>query len=340
MAKTVQIVVIFVAVLAVLLAIAAVATDEWIKACINMSSLMKAAGSAGQASGISPGMIDQFGQMTMCLTMGVITVGMNVANLVKTSVTMSFAEKDATFHVTSALVVVGIILLIIGIVLFSMATCNQSHSGKSQAYSRSRNGSCLIIVGGVVFLIAMVVFSGSQASTIHKPIQFLGLWGMGMAGGLKNGFPGLSGSGGAGGNPFESMFNDFGSSMGGGSVNGANTAGDNTNGGNMNEDNTGGLDFNSMFNDTSNSMGGFDLGSLGNFNNGGNRRKRQMPDMGMSGPDAANILAIFQTMDPVFGYSYYLGWVAVALAFMSGILGIVFHSRSRHGDTFDRVPLA
>uniref|UniRef100_H2YVH6 Uncharacterized protein n=1 Tax=Ciona savignyi TaxID=51511 RepID=H2YVH6_CIOSA len=265
----------------------------------------------------------------ICFKTGLFKFSYSILS-VEAALALPMSSMDSFVRVTIGLLFFSMLLIIVGVIFIIMSSCSDSMSHRRKAAARTYNviGAVVLTFGAIFLLGGALAYTVPQSKVVHNPIMwtaqlgttFSKVFSNGMSGsGSMNPF-GPSGTGGS--NPYAG----FGSSPGGSSSNNP----------------LAGLE---------NLGSNIDPSSMPNLEDimGQGRKKRQAPGSSSDPmPELANLTPVedsspretmhesspgaggmqdamkyLSSIDPVFGYSFYLAWVAFVLAFLAAILGVL-----------------
>uniref|UniRef100_F6W5V6 Uncharacterized protein n=2 Tax=Ciona intestinalis TaxID=7719 RepID=F6W5V6_CIOIN len=314
MSRCLQISSIVLALAAMIFVIVSFVTTSWMTACMDAKHILAMAAAIVQIPDSAKAMFNG----KICFDTGLFKVSYSFMNM-HSAVDLPANSMDAFLKITIGLFSFSLLLLLVGGILIILAVCSVSMSSQRKAIARMYNGiGAVVLFFGAIFILAgALAYTVPQSRLVHQPLPWMAQLGKTfqniMAGGLQNmpgssSFSGLNNLGGHDGSL--PSIPDL-SHLGGNS------------------------ESSSSLPPGFGNLGNLDSSSLQHLGDmmGTGRKKRQI-----SGMDSTMLQNLLGSIDPMFGYSLYLSYVAFIFALLSAIFAAVA-SRRGGGEYPDTVPL-
>ncbi|XP_078481554.1 uncharacterized protein LOC100185420 [Ciona intestinalis] len=333
MSRCLQISSIVLALTAMIFVIVSFVTTSWMTACMDTKHILAIASATVQIPDYAKAMFNG----KICFDTGLFKVSYSFMNM-HSAIDLPANSMDSFLKITIGLFSFSLLLLLVGGILIILAVCSVSMSSQRKAIARMYNGiGAVVLFFGAIFILAgALAYTVPQSQLVHQPLPWMAQLGKTfqniMAGGFQN-MPGASSS------SFSGLNNLGGLDGGVPSIPDLSNLGGNGGSSSSSLPDLGNLGGNGG----SSSSSLPDLGNLGNLDSsslqhlgdmmGTGRKKRQT-----SGMDSTMLQNLLGSIDPMFGYSLYLSYVAFIFALLSAIVAAIA-SRRGGGEYPDTVPL-
>lgn len=289
--------------IAILSGIAALATANWIKACVPFDDILN--GVEGLSAGQPNAQLDQLDQYrsllsgkSLCYNTGLF--GMSV-EFMSFHMGLALSHSVPAIKIASGLVIGGLILVGVAVMVLIGSACSRTMSAHKQVQVKAycRIAVAIMACGTLLYGAGMLTYTVEQStSVIHNSTGYL----VQMGSALQNSFQGVMGNEGMGGSSSNMM-----------------TGFPNFNGG-------AGKRKRQVLPDQEQQIP---------------MKSEHHVDSELTADEIQKkARAMFANMDPVFGYSYYVAWLGFVFSFLSIAFAIVSVMQKRlYGDDVDPLPV-
>nr|XP_002131840.1 uncharacterized protein LOC100185420 isoform X2 [Ciona intestinalis] len=170
MSRCLQVSTIVVSFLAMICIIVSLATNCWMTACMDTTSMMQSAGGAAEL----PPSITKMMNGDICFTTGLFQISFSFMQL-HSAVGLPVNSMDSFVKVTIGLLAFSLLVLLFGAVLVGLSVCSVSMSSRRKVLARLYNGigAIALFIAAIFILAGALAYTVPQSQLVHQPLPWM-----------------------------------------------------------------------------------------------------------------------------------------------------------------------